>query len=102
MKEKVMKSISLGVLGVAMLLSSAAISAPINPTVTGAQETSAVQQVRLVCDRYGRCYRARGPRYVRRGYDDGYAHRRYGYYGGSRGYYGGGPTIGLSFGNRGW
>lgn len=105
-----MKSISPGVLGVAMLLSSAAIAAPLNPTSTAQQEASAVEQVRLVCDQYGRCYRSRGPRYVQRGYDDGYSARQsynyYGggqrYYGGGQGYYGGGPTIGLSFGNRGW
>lgn len=105
-----MRNIALSVLGAATLLSSAAIAAPLNPTATGASETSAAEQVRLICDEYGRCYRSRGPRYVQRGYDDGYSARQsynyYGggqrYYGGGQGYYGGGPSIGLSFGNRGW
>jgi hypothetical protein len=63
--------------------------------------------VRLVCDEYGRCFRTRGPRYVRpgygygggygRGYDRGPRYERRGYYGG------GGPSIGFSFGGgRGW
>jgi hypothetical protein len=73
-------------------------------------ETANVEQVRLVCDEYGRCYRT-APRYVQRYYndDDGYVVRRgYGYYGGpgyyDRGYgYGyGGPGVGFSFGARGW
>lgn len=106
---KVMKSILLSVLGVATLLSTAAIAAPFNPATSVTQDTSAVEQVRLVCDQYGRCYRTRGHRYVQRGYGDGYARQDYGnygggqrYYGGGQGYYGGGPSIGLSFGNRGW
>jgi hypothetical protein len=61
----------------------------------------------MICDESGRCWRSRGPRYVQRGYgnDDGYVVRRsYNSYGGydRPGYYGGGPSIGLSFGNRGW
>ena len=72
---------------------------------TVAAVAPAVEQVRLVCDQYGQCYRSRGRRYVQRGYYDGYSGRQsYGYdrgYGGQR-YYGGGPSIGLSFGNRGW
>ncbi|RXG98474.1 hypothetical protein [Bradyrhizobium zhanjiangense] len=105
-----MKAIGLGFLA-ATLLGSAAAAAPLNPTAVGSTEVSDIQQVRLVCNEYGRCYRTRGPRYVQRYYggDDGYVVRRsYGYYGGpgyydrGYGYYGGGPSIGFSFGTRSW
>jgi hypothetical protein len=99
-----------------ILLAAAAATAASLATATpiAAQtlttETANVEQVRLVCDEYGRCYRT-APRYVQRYYnnDEGYVVRRgYGYYGGpgyyDRGYgYGyGGPGVGFSFGARGW
>ena len=105
-----MKAILLGALGAALLAASAN-AAPIAPAATASTEAAGVEQVRLVCDEYGRCYRTRGPRYVQRYYggDDGYVVRRsYGYYGGpgnnDRGYchYGGGPSIGFSLGTRSW
>jgi hypothetical protein len=109
-----MKKIVLSVLGATALLSTAAVAAPMNPAGIQSPEASNVDQVRLVCNEYGRCYRLRGPRYIQRGYgyDDGYyARRSYGYYG-NPGYYGGGPgygyyggggpSIGFSFGSRGW
>ncbi|MDI3566922.1 hypothetical protein [Bradyrhizobium sp. Arg816] len=104
-----MKTIALGAFAT-VLLASAASAAPLNPTSLGSAEVANVDQVRLICDEYGRCYRTRGPRYVQRYYggDDGYAVRRsYGSYGGpgyyDRGYgYGGGPSIGFSFGTRSW
>jgi len=105
-----MKIIAFGA-AAAALLGSAAVAAPLNPTAIGSAEVSPVEQVRLVCNEYGRCYRTRGPRYVQRYYgeDDGYVVRRsYGYYGGpgyydrGYGYYGGGPSIGFSFGTRSW
>ncbi|MCK1385797.1 hypothetical protein [Bradyrhizobium sp. 21] len=105
-----MKTIVLGLLA-ATVVSSAALAAPLNPATPGSTEAAGIDQVRLVCDEYGRCYRTRGPRHVQRYYggDDGYAARRsYGYYGGPEyrdrgyGYYGGGPSIGFSFGTRSW
>jgi len=104
-----MKTIALGALA-AIVLTSAASAAPLNPTAIGSSaEVAGIEQVRLVCNEYGRCWRT-GPRYVQRYYgDDGYVVRRsYGYYGGpgyydrGYGYYGGGPSIGFSFGTRGW
>ncbi|WP_213255387.1 hypothetical protein [Bradyrhizobium sp. sBnM-33] len=94
----------------ATLLASAATAAPFNPTMIGSGEIAGVDQVRLVCNEFGRCYRTRGPRYVQPYYgsDDGYVVRRsYGYYGGSGydrgyGYYRGGPSIGFPFGSRSW
>ena len=95
-----MKTIALGMLA-ACLLGSAAIAAPLSPTAVGPTEISGVDQVRLVCNEFGRCFRTRGPRYF--GGDDGYVVRRsYGYYGGpgyyDRGYGYGGPRFII----RGW
>ncbi len=104
-----MKTIALGTVAAA-LLASAASAAPLNANGIGNVEASNVEQVRLVCNEYGRCWRTRGPRYIQRYYgdDDAYVVRRsYNYYGGpgyyDRGYgYYGGPSIGFSFGTRGW
>ncbi len=105
-----MKTI-LSIIGATALLASAASAAPLNPAAVGIAEVSNVDQVRLVCNEYGRCWRTRGPRYIQRSYDDDgyYARRSYNYYGGpgyyggpAYGYYGGGPSIGFSFGTGRW
>lgn len=105
-----MKTLILGAIA-ATLAASAASAAPLQAAKIASPEVGAIEQVRLVCNEYGRCFRT-GPRYVRRYYgdDDGYVVRRgYGYYGGGPGYYdrgygyyGGGPSIGFSFGTRTW
>jgi hypothetical protein len=93
-----MKAIALSAFGAA-LLASAASAAPLNATTIGSAEISSVDQIRLVCNAYGRCW-TRGPRYVQRYYQDdpsyivgrgynyyagpGYYDRGYGYYGGPR------------------
>jgi hypothetical protein len=100
-----MKKLILSIAAATALLTTAAVAAPLSPSAVGAEAGIATEQVRLVCDEYGRCYRTRGPRYVQRGYgygggyDRGYdrGYERRGYYGG------GGPSIGFSFGGgRGW
>jgi hypothetical protein len=103
-----MKTILLATAALASLATSAS-AAPLNVGGSATTETPNVEQVRLVCDEYGRCFRTRGPRYVQRYYDDDayVARRSYGYYGSSgyydRGYgYYGGPSIGFNFGTRGW
>lgn len=102
-----MKIIALGVLASALMASSVT-AAPLAPAAI-ARQVAGIEQVRLVCNRYGRCYQARGPRYAHRYYGgDGHEPRRsYGYYGRPSydrgyGYYGGGPSIGFSFGSRNW
>lgn len=101
----------LSIAGATVLLASAASAAPLSPAAVGVSEASNIDQVRLVCNQYGRCWRTRGPRYVYRSYDDDgyYPRRSYGYYGGpgyyagpGYGYYGGGPSIGFSFGTGRW
>ena len=67
-----------------------------------AQE-SLIQDVRVVCDRHGRCYNTRrntaryyAPRGHRYGYRSGYrSNRAYGY---NRGYYNRGPSVGIGVG----
>ncbi|QOZ28550.1 hypothetical protein [Bradyrhizobium sp. CCBAU 51753] len=104
-----MKTIALGIIG-ATILGSAATAAPLSPSAVTSPEFSGIEQVRLACDEYSRCFRSRGPSYDQRYYgDDAYVVRRsygsYGgpaYYGPGYGYYGGGPGVGFSFGARGW
>jgi hypothetical protein len=64
-----------------------------------------IENVRLVCDDYGRCYRSRGGRRViiQQGYSDSYDYapreryiERRGYYDG--GYYNDGPGVGIGIG----
>jgi hypothetical protein len=104
-----MKIIALGVFASALMASSAG-AAPLAPAAIASTEVAGIEQVRLVCNEYGRCYRTRGPRYVQRYYgrDDGYEVRRSygygrpGYYDRGHGDYGGGPSVGFSFGTRSW
>ena len=80
------------------IVTSAASAMPLSNLSATVQSDEAIQEVRLVCNEWGRCWRT-GPRY---GY---YAPRayygpRYGYYGRPYrpyGYYGGGPGVGFSF-----
>jgi len=78
-----MKTI-LSIMGATALLASAASAAPLNPTAVGTPEASNIEQVRVVCDQFGRCWRTGGPRYVYRNYNNGY--RKYNSYG-APGYY---------------
>lgn len=80
------------VAGTSALFAGGAIAAPLNPTTT--RIDNGVENVRTVCDQFGRCWRERGQRrMIQResyGYDRGY-HR------GHRGHrgYDSGPGIGL-------
>jgi hypothetical protein len=91
-------------IGAGALLSSGANAAPlaISPSM---QPDTGIEQVRLVCDDYGRCYRTRGGRRVviQQDYGDRYSYgpreryiERRGYYDG--GYYNSGPSVGVGFG----
>ena len=93
------------------LMATSASAAPLFNQGNSVVTPTLTENVRLVCNEDGRCYRTRGRRYVERGYydDDSYAYGRrayvepgYGYaqpgYGYGGGYYGGGPSIGFSFG----
>ena len=99
-----MKTI-LSIMGATALLASAASAAPLNPTAGGTPEASNIEQVRVACNQFGRCWRTGGPRYVYRNYNNGY--RNYNSYGApgyytfpGYGYIGNGPGIGFGFGSR--
>ena len=91
-------------LGAGALFASAATAAPLS---SGAMmlPDSAIENVRLVCDEYGRCYRTRGGRRVviQQEYGDSYNYvprdryiERRGYDGG--GYYNDGHSVGIGVG----
>jgi hypothetical protein len=96
------------------LFATGASAAPLLTQTSTISPQTALENVRLVCREDGRCYRTPGRRYVeRRYYDDSYGYGPgrayvepdygYGYgYGPGYGYYGGGPSIGFSFGTGRW
>ena len=98
--------ISLALGAGAILGSSGANAAPLTrgPAVL---PNDNIENVRLICDQYGQCYRTRGGRRVivqGGGYGGGYGYAP-GYYGGPSyyggpGYYGGGygPSVGVGIG----
>jgi hypothetical protein len=101
MKNMVL-SLALG--SVAIFAFSAAEAAPRTKGLTVLPNDN-IENVRLVCDQYGQCYRTRGGRRVIYGNSYGYAPGYYGgpgYYSGGYGpgYYGGGygPSVGVGVG----
>jgi len=106
---KIIQSVAAGA-AVVLTLATSASAAPLFNQGNSVVQPSLTENVRLVCNEDGRCYRTRGPRYVERRYygdsyaygprayvDPGYGYGGPSYYGGP-GYYGGGPSIGFSFG----
>lgn len=96
--------ISLAIGGAGALFASGANAAPlsVNPSML---LDNGIENVRLVCDDYGRCYRTRGGRRVviQQYYGDSYNYvpreryvERRGYYDG--GYYNNGPSVGIGVG----
>lgn len=78
--------------GAGALLASSAIAAPVSNSISGARAGSDIEQVRMVCDESGRCYRSRGARRVIVQEDSyAYAPRRYR----ERGYYDERPAVGV-------
>jgi hypothetical protein len=86
------------------LLAPAAQGAPLSDGLSLSADNG-IENVRMVCDDYGRCYRSRGGRRViiQQGYSDSYDYapreryiERRGYYDG--GYYNDGPGVGIGIG----
>jgi len=78
-----MKAIALGAFGARATRFPPLPPRPLNATTIGSAEVSNVDQVRLVCNEYGRCWRTRGLRYVQRYYEDDPSYvvgRGYNYY----------------------
>src|SRR4029453_11767637 len=103
--------ISLALGAGALFAFSAAEAAPLTKGLATLPKDN-IENVRLVCDQYGQCYRTRGGRrvIVQGGYGGGYGYAPgfyggpcyyggTGYYGGP-GYYGGGygPSVGVGIG----
>ena len=86
-------------IGAGALLSSGANAAPlsISPSVL---PDNGIENVRLVCDDSGRCYRTRGGRRVviQRDYSDSYNYAPRERYIERRGYYDDGPRVGIGVG----
>jgi hypothetical protein len=91
-------------LGFGAMLSSGAIAAPLSPSPSMLPDNG-IENVRLVCDEYGQCYRTRGSRRViiQQEYGNSYNYvpreryiERRGYYDG--GYYNEGPSVGIGVG----
>jgi hypothetical protein len=82
-------------------LSATAAAMPLSDLV--AQSGNLLEEARVVCDQWGRCYETR--RHHRHHYDDGWsahvAPRGFGYYHEPRyGIYGGGPGFSFGFGSH--
>jgi hypothetical protein len=97
-----MRKISIALLaGAGVLFANSAMAADVfanDATYLGMNQPN-VEQVRLVCDDSGRCYRSRGSRRVviQQGYDDSYNYAPRERYIERRGYYDE-PRSGLGFG----
>jgi hypothetical protein len=64
--------------GAGALVATSAQAAPLSPVAP--MIDSGVENVRMVCDQFGRCWRERGPRYVYRDSYNYYEPRRYRHY----------------------
>ena len=93
-------------IGAGALLSSGANAVPLSIS-PGMLPDNGVENVRMVCDNYGRCYRTRGGQRVviQQGYEDSYNYapreryiERRGYH---DGYYNNGPSVGIGVGPSG-
>ena len=102
-----MKNVTLSLLaaaGIGAISIGSASAMPVS-NLAGLSE-SHVQDVRLVCDRYGRCYNTRrayrtypyAQRYYGDGYYSGYGRGYYSGYGPGYGYYGGPRGAGIGLG----
>ena len=88
---------------VTILTATAASAAPLTAAPTSPAGLSNVDQVRLICNEDGQCWRSRGPRYIRRYDDDDVVVRRsYDYDRPYRHDYYGGPSVGFSIGTGRW
>jgi hypothetical protein len=85
------------VIGAGALFASAAGAAPLSNGIS-VMPDNGIENVRMVCDEFGRCYRTRGDRrVVVRDYDSyNYAPRER--YIERRGYYDDGPRVGIGVG----
>src|SRR5438477_11419546 len=86
-------------LGVGAVLASAANAAPLSNGIS-VMPDNGIENVRMVCDEFGRCYRTRGGRRVviEQDYGDSYNYVPRERYIERRGYYNEGPSVGIGVG----
>jgi hypothetical protein len=89
-----MQKIAFAAIAAITLSASSASAGPLGVTTSQPTASSMIDEVRLVCNEWGRCWRT-GPRF---GYGYGGSRRFYGrgYYGSGPRFYGGGYRRGLS------
>ena len=88
-----MYKFALTLIGASALLSTAAVAAPLTPAVTAVAPDRNIENVRMVCNEDGRCWRERSARRVIVEDSYGYAPRER--YIERRGYYDDGPRVGV-------
>ena len=85
-------------IGAAALFASSASAAPLSNGLA-VMPDNGIENVRLVCDDSGRCYRTRGGRVViERDYGNSYGYYPRERYIERRGYYDDGPSVGIGVG----
>ena len=86
-------------IGAGALLASSANAAPLSNGIA-VMPDNGIENVRMVCDDFGRCYRTRGGRrvIVEREYGDSYNYAPRERYIERRGYYNDGPSVGIGVG----
>ena len=95
-----MNKLAIALVGASALFGTAAVAAPLTPAVSGMTPESNIENVRMVCNESGRCWRERGERRViiRDSYNDSYNYAPRERYIERRGYYDDGPRVGVGFG----
>jgi hypothetical protein len=98
--ENTMNKLAIALVGASALFGTAAVAAPLTPAVSGMTPESNIENVRMVCNESGRCWRERGERRViiRDSYNDSYNYAPRERYIERRGYYDDGPRVGVGFG----
>jgi hypothetical protein len=91
--EDTMNKLALTLIGASALFGTAAVAAPLTPAVTAVAPDSNIENVRMVCNENGRCWRERGARRVIVEDSYGYAPRER--YIERRDYYDDGPRVGV-------
>jgi hypothetical protein len=95
-REDTMNKLALTLIGASALLGTSAVAAPLAPAVTAVTPDSNIENVRMICNENGRCWRERGARRVIVEDSYGYAPRER--YIERRGYYDDGPRVGVGVG----
>jgi len=89
--------------GAGALVATSAQAAPLSPVAP--MIDGGIENVRMVCDQFGRCWRERGPRYVYRDSYNYYGprhHRRHYHHGHAPGVHLNAPGVSIGIGGGRW